>query len=303
MAMGLVVPREMTFAALLPAELSEQTGRKVEVYNESTGGEFRGGLYPTPTSSLHFDEILSANPDMILWVITPGDIMAFAPDKSLPSSQSGESRTGSTTPQAQGGRLAIALQKIRVAIAEGRFMQRLSAYWDATTASQLLEHFLYQYEGQDQYVKSFLKDENIAGYLRIVPNAKWQHSIEMFQDCVVEMENEATASHVPLVAVLVPDRAQTAMISMGDWPAGYEPYKLDNELRATVESHGGIYVDILPELRTIPNPERHYYPVNGHPDPEGHAMIAQLLAKELTTGEVPVLRPAAAPQVASAKAK
>ena len=34
---GLFVPREKTFAALLPEELSMETGRKVEVYNEARG--------------------------------------------------------------------------------------------------------------------------------------------------------------------------------------------------------------------------------------------------------------------------
>ena len=52
---GLFVPREKTFAALLPEELSMETGRKVEVYNEATGGKFRGGPFPTQNSAQHFD--------------------------------------------------------------------------------------------------------------------------------------------------------------------------------------------------------------------------------------------------------
>ena len=43
---GLFVPREKTFAALLPEELSMETGRKIEVYNEATGGKFRGWTIP-----------------------------------------------------------------------------------------------------------------------------------------------------------------------------------------------------------------------------------------------------------------
>ncbi len=85
---GLFVPREKTFAALLPEELSTETGRKVEVYNEATGGKFRGGPYPTQNSAQHFDQVLAAQPDLILWVITPTDIMnagtkenADSPDK------------------------------------------------------------------------------------------------------------------------------------------------------------------------------------------------------------------------------
>jgi hypothetical protein len=80
------------------------------------------------------------------------------------------------------------------------------------------------------------------------------------------------------------------MISLDEWPAGYDPFRLDNELRSIVTRYGGIYIDILPEFRSIPNPEQYYFPVDGHPDSEGHAMIASFLAKELTGGAVPELR-------------
>jgi hypothetical protein len=79
------------------------------------------------------------------------------------------------------------------------------------------------------------------------------------------------------------------MISMNEWPPGYDPFKLDNELRSIIERHGGIYVDILPDLRAIPNPERGFYRVEGHPNALGHALISNLLAKGLTGGAVPAL--------------
>ena len=82
---GLFVPREKTFAALLPEELSMETGRKVEVYNEATGGKFRGGPYPTQNSAQHFDQVLAAQPDVILWVITPTDIMNAATKENADS--------------------------------------------------------------------------------------------------------------------------------------------------------------------------------------------------------------------------
>ena len=75
----------------------------------------------------------------------------------------------------------------------------------------------------------------------------------------MDMEERAKAAGVPLVAVLVPNRAQSAMISMGEWPAGYDPYKLDNELSAIVTSHGGMYIDISAVTSApYPNPEQYY---------------------------------------------
>jgi hypothetical protein len=91
------------------------------------------------------------------------------------------------------------------------------------------------------------------------------------------------------------------MISLGNWPADYDPFKLDHEVRAIIESHGGIYVDILPDFRTAPDPEGHYYPIDGHPDAAGHAMIAKFLTSALTSGVVPALKANQPPQVASTR--
>jgi hypothetical protein len=77
------------------------------------------------------------------------------------------------------------------------------------------------------------------------------------------------------------------MISlMGDWPGGFDPYKLDNDLRSIVVSHGGTYVDILPGFRAIPNPQLGYYAIDGHPNAAGHATITRLLSEKLVDGAV-----------------
>jgi len=80
------------------------------------------------------------------------------------------------------------------------------------------------------------------------------------------------------------------MISMGEWPEGFDPYKLDRELRTIVTSHGGTYIDILSDFRTIPNPERAFFPWNPHPNADGHAIIADLLTKRLTSGTISALK-------------
>ena len=68
LALGEGVQREQTFAALLPEELSQETGRKIELYNESMGWGFPHSV------RLRFNEVLAAKPDLILWILTPGDI-------------------------------------------------------------------------------------------------------------------------------------------------------------------------------------------------------------------------------------
>ena len=130
-------------------------------------------------------------------------------------------------------------------------------------------------------------------FLRTKPNAEWQSHLRDLDSDVADIEAQAKAAGVPVVAALLPQRAQVARISKGVWPAGFDPYKLDNELRSMIESHGGIYVDILPYFRSIPNTEQGFFPLDVHPNARGHAMISGLLARELTNGAVPVLKVAA----------
>jgi hypothetical protein len=98
---------------------------------------------------------------------------------------------------------------------------------------------------------------------------------------------------VPVAVTLLSERPQAAMIARGEWPASFDPYKLDTELRSAIALAHGTYLDILPELTHVPNMERHFMPLDGHPDSEGHAMIAHLLAKELLKRALPELRAAA----------
>ena len=75
-------------------------------------------------------------------------------------------------------------------------------------------------------------------------------------------------------------------------------FKLEHEVRDNIVNHGGRFIDILGDYRRIPDPERDYFPVDGHPDSDGHAMISRFLARELTGGAVPELKASTAPDIA-----
>src|ERR1700721_2667889 len=128
------------------------------------------------------------------------------------------------------------------------------------------------------------------GDLRPSASLEWQSRLHQFDIEAAEIARQANAAGVPVVAVFLPRAPQAAMISRGEWPKGFDLSKLDNELRSIIVSHGGIYIDILPDFRGIPNPERGYRSVEGHPNPPGHAMLSGLLAKALTSGTVPALQ-------------
>jgi hypothetical protein len=285
---GMFVSREKSFAALLPEELTKKTGRRVELYNEAMQWGFPA------SAALRFHQALEAQPDMILWVLTPTDIASSSvllPYVGPPNSVHEESS------------LAKKMHRIKVAFATTSVPMAIESVWNDEIATSwnrridslreapsgfLLQHILYV--SQSLYVKSYLTgNDSEEGFLSAVPSAEWRSNLRQFDIDAAQIEGQAKAAGVPFVAVLVPNRAQAAMISMGEWPAGLDPGKLDEEVRSIITNHGGTYIDVLPDFRSIPNPERHYFPVDGHPDAGGHAMISEMLAKELTGGAVPAL--------------
>jgi hypothetical protein len=273
-AFGWTVKREETFASLLPTELSQRTGHKIELYNASIIGE--GG---TPRIiALRFNDLLALHPDAILWIVTPWDIQKADPDP-LSLVWQGLGATDilkRTLPGKSPHDAMVAL------------MGAIHDKWVVSHPGLLLQHYLFQ--SQSEYVKLYLNRGLQSGFLKAEPDSDWQYRLDKFNGYAADIEGQAKAAGVPVIAVLVPNRAQVAMISMGKWPAGYDPYKLGEELRAIITSHDGTYIDILPNFRTIPNPEQYYYSIDDHPDARGHAIIADMLARELTSGSVPALR-------------
>lgn len=282
---GEEVQREMTFAALLPAELSRLTGRKVELYNEAI-------VFRNPRNvDLRFIEITAAQPNAILWVLDPRDIRDTEDPLGF----------------AQLGVMERIKSRIKFALNKGDFPSAIREIANNITASliarlhdntitpTLIMHILYQ--DRNEYVKLYLMGDRLNnGFLRDKLDSNWQYNLKDFDHYFADIERQAKDAGVPLVVTLVPNRAQAAMISMGEWPAGYDPYKLGDELRAIVTRHGGIYIDILPDFRAIPSSELGYFAVDGHLNPDGHAIVSRLLAKELTDGSVPALKAAAQPQ-------
>ena len=297
---GMFVAREKSFAALLQEQLSLQHGRRIELYNEAMQRGFPA------SAALRFNQVFAEQPDLILWVLTPTDIASTS--MILPY-------IAQPVTLDNGNALRRNWHHIKVAFSTHSIPGALAFIWDRSVASVwieqvdqfraspsgvLLQHVLYS--DRNLYLKSYLMGANSeSGFLRLDQGEDWRNNLREFDRAAAAIEKQSSTAGVPLVASLVPNRAQAAMISMGQWPVGYDPYKLDNELRAIIVSHGGIYIDILPDFRAVPNPERHYFPVDGHPDAAGHAMIAGLLAKELTSGAVPALMPAGEPQLTSAK--
>ncbi len=277
-AAGFRVPQEQTVGALLPTELSRRTGRKVEVYNEALPWRTPGSI------SRNFSEALASNPDMILWLLSPLDIAS-------PSWLVRRDEAGSPgTPQDGAWYL------IKTAFDTEPFNTSIATIFGHTRAATLLKEFLY--ESPSQYVQSSLMGADYKKeFLLSGSSAEWSRELREFDSSASSIAEQARKAGVPLVVVLVPDRTQAALISMtGECPKGFDPYKVGNEVSSIIASHGGTYLDILPEFRTIPNPQLGYFALDGHPNAFGQTMIARFLTNKLADVAIPALSAAVKPQ-------
>lgn len=257
MVFGYHSPWNRTFVALTGKGLSQETGRKVEAYNE-------GMYWGTPHRvAVHLDEALAAQPDAIVWPITPFDVEKAA-DLQIEG------------PAENGGAKDPAADKSSTSWLS--LPERLE---QKSRITLMLRHFLY--ESRSQYLRHFLVDGDQTEFLKADPAPEWRSDLRQFDSYYAEVAAKAAAAGVPVVVTVLPVRAQAAMIASGEWSPDLDPYKFGEEVRAIVEQHGGTYVDILHGFRSIPSPEDGYLPVDGHPNAEGNAIFSDLLVKGLAS--------------------
>jgi len=268
-ALGMRVPREKTFAALLPQELSELTQRKITLYNESI--PYR---YPD-TQAAHFDKILDAQPDLILYPMTPGDITREA-EIAQPKREINLS-------------FPVRLwHRIKSTLATESVSDAVQYFFRHTRTAVLLLNLLYR--NQNQFVESSLiAPDGTIGYLRSTPSPEWKRRLAEFDENFATITAQAKKAGVPVVVLVLPTHVEADMISMGDIPPGYNPYEIGEQLRSIVTRNGETYVDILPGLRKDPAIQRGYFALDGHPNALGHKILAKVMAEDLSSGTIPAL--------------
>jgi hypothetical protein len=274
-AEGFLVPREQSFAALLPAELSQRLERKVEVYNTAVQ------QHSARSVSLQMDQVFALEPDLILWPINSWDfsnadfttfVRPSRPPGDLPSI--GTAVSEALHKKGFGGALGVGVALSIELIIHNR-------------TQLMIRHLLYLSETQyDRNAKSSTYE---VGFLRANPDPASLHQLEQFDLYATEIEKKAQAAHVPLAVTVLPLRLQASMIALQERSPELDPYQPDRFARSVVESNGGIFVDILPAFQRVPSTGRYYYAVDGHPNARGHALFANILADALTSGAVPAL--------------
>ena len=276
-ALGASVAEERTFAALLPPLLSRDTGRQIEVYNAAVEYQRPAALV------LQLDRLLAEEPaDEILWILTPTDVR----DASAVTPDQGQLRRNG---------LIAAIRHQAAKVAETRSVhplrESLHYLFNRSRAATVILNYWYMNMSPDRYVDSYLDgDDSEIGFLKVQPSAQWQDRLRNFEGYADRIVDKVNAAGVPLTAALIPDRAQAVIIARNRWKAGFDPYALNNQLREIIETHGGTSLDVLHHYRNAPGATEDYFPVDGHPNAEGHALLARF-ADELTSASVPPTMP------------
>lgn len=289
LAEGMRVSQDQIFASKLPLELSRISGRKVEIYNEAM-------QWGTPTSiALRADDIFAAKPDLVLWTITPWDIENVSLILPYIAGVQGEYTGGSAapeetdqTPKDLESRVIAAFRKRRSPLATVRAAWlRLMAPLSDTRTAFMLQHLLYK--SQSQFIRNYLMQGDSAGYLRVPASDSWNARLSKFDQDFKVVAAKTRSAGIPLVVVLLPDRAQAILEADGTSSHESDPEALGRELKPIVQRDGGIYIDVLHDFRDLADPEELYLPIDGHLDSEGHTILSNFLAKELTDGAVAAL--------------
>lgn len=268
-AMGQRVTNETRMSTVLSQQLSQRAHREINVYNQATGDGFPQNV------QARFNDALALKPDMILWPLGAYDL------KNVSAEEAGVYRA--KTP---------ALIRLKDDILGGVLLEHVRIDLTSTHAAVALRHFVIQEESPDRYVRSYLLGpDSETGFLKDDFSPGWTANLRNFDKLAADIEKRSLAAGVPFVAFLAPTRAQAAMISLGHWPDGYDPYKLDAEMHRIIVNYGGVWIDILPAYRTLSHPELDYLPVDGHQNARAHAMIAGLLVDSFMSNGLPSLPP------------
>jgi hypothetical protein len=271
---GFGVPYGQSFPARLPTELSMLSSRKYEVYNEAL--EWRG----PQTVDLLFSDALSAKPDLILWTIHPLDLQMPLLPWWITESYKNEDIKDE---QSIWDRLLKAYREKPIPLLLARLWKRLLDPLSQTSSMFLLQHLFYSSESQ--YLKNYLQNDN-AGFL-MKRSSSWRTYFQQFDRVTADVASRAEKAGLPLVVAVIPQRAEAMLIATKNWPQNVDPFAFGNEIKLIAEAHGAIYLDLLSGFREIANPGRLYYPVDGHLNSDGHALVAKLLAEKLADGIVP----------------
>ena len=267
---GYKVPYEQAMAPRMAARLSQGCGRPVEVQNLSVAGFRMIDQY------LKLDEALALKPDVVMLFLSSYELVDLT-DPALFALRGDPARLRSQREQ------VVSRPPAAFSVRDVLAVDRLVAQSRGVVAAQ---HLLYL--DRARYVRLFLLNGDKVDYLRSSYSERWEKRLSDLDVMLGEMAAKARAAGVPFVLVFGPQRIQAAMLDPSTVPAGFDPLAIDRRI-ADIARHDDIHlVDILSSMRDVENPERLFYPVDGHMTDQGHALLARTTVQQLLAQRIGV---------------
>lgn len=264
--MGDGVSFEQSFAGQLYNNLPRDLHRPIQLYNISIMGV---GAAPRYRAEFFSNDILTLQPDLILYTVSPYELFLKDPGFTVPTASEQSVKKNPMDRLGIASRFSEVLHEAPMAVA--------------------IRHYLYR--SQYIYLKAAVEgDEEQKWCLRKTPTPEARELINQFDRNFAAFMGQADRAGFPVVVLMTPRRSQVAMVSSGDWSSEYDPYWLDSQVLEIARRHGAGALDILPTLALIPDEESLYFPSDQHPNAKGHAVLAQLIERALTAGSIPQLK-------------
>lgn len=272
-ARGYFVSYETSFAGRSSSILSKQCGRPVDFQNlaMARGYDASGPLWDR--LSLRVDEALSLRPDLIAIVLTAFDLAKYTePSTKLPEG-------------IPDGTLAW-ISRVGVSVNAGlRALVNNAAHWSRT--ANMLRH--YAFADTTIYLPLYLKHGDEADFLRPPLSSVWRYRASVVDTVLLNVTTKTNPANVPVVLIYVPDRAQAALAKIAGQFAGIDPYAFGQILREVTKRHDVQYLDATSAMSRTEDPAGLYFPVDGHPNDDGHAVLAKALVDHLRARTVPFI--------------
>lgn len=239
---GYLVPYSESYPVRLANMLGATCHRTVDSQNVAVPG------YAWTLVELNLERALQLNPDLLIMSVTPFNL-----------EEDPERKIQNSAPQTSDGVHAIIsdIKQSRLAYVAQSF---------------------YAKNG-DRFAEIYLKYGEKANFLRAPLSPFWQDRLKAYDHILEDISNRAHAAAVPLVLVYVPQRAQAILMKNPlSATTTLDPRILARHIHELAEKHDIIFVDSSENFASSPHPGDNYYPVDGHPNATGHAVIAQAIA-------------------------
>lgn len=254
---GLYIPVEELFGTRIEESLNRICPRPVEVQN-------MGGMVAFRDEYKLVDEALRLSPDVIVLTVGPYDLEMLAE-----AAQASDRYSPTMTNEASLAwhNLLLRTRDVKFVLAAEHFMlldkQVLFDTYRSMGGSRLALQSPQTPAGERMYAE--------------------------FGKALGRVMTKLEGSGVPLIITAVPNRVAAALVSNQSHLEGTDPWWFGRRISDIAVEHGALAVDATPDFANSPHAEQLFYPVDNHPNGEGHGVIAKALMGRLTDGSIPKL--------------